>query len=380
MIGVSNSAPRLPVLVSVNVPPDSSSGLILLVRVRSARSAIRLARPARFRSPASRMTGTIRPSLGVDGDAQVLGVVVGDRAGLRSIEALTTGCTRSASTAASAKNGRNDSLTPSRGLEVALGPGPQPGDLGDVDLDDGGQLRRDLQRLDHALGDQLRASGTASRCVPRSGLGAAASAAARGCGGRRRLRAAAAAAAASARFGLGRGVQHVLLADAAADAGAGHDAQVDAVLGGELADQRRDVPAVVAVDLPLPPAAAPAPAGAGGGGAACGGCRAPVAAAGLGRGLRLRLPLLRAAARAAGVGLGSGRPGSGSARLLAARPRGAARRRRSRPARRRPRRSRPRRPGSPAACRRPATGSRCRPCRWRPRAAARRPRPRRRPA
>ena len=61
MIGVSNSAPRLPVLVSVNVPPESSSGLILLVRVRSARSAIRLARPARLRSPASRITGTSRP-------------------------------------------------------------------------------------------------------------------------------------------------------------------------------------------------------------------------------------------------------------------------------------------------------------------------------
>ena len=60
-IGVSKSAPRLPVLVSVKVPPAISSGLILLVRVRSARSAIRLARPPRLRSPALWMTGTSRP-------------------------------------------------------------------------------------------------------------------------------------------------------------------------------------------------------------------------------------------------------------------------------------------------------------------------------
>ena len=61
MIGVSNSAPRLPVLVSVNVPPDSSSGLTCPARVRAARSAIFLASPAMLRSPALRMTGTIRP-------------------------------------------------------------------------------------------------------------------------------------------------------------------------------------------------------------------------------------------------------------------------------------------------------------------------------
>ncbi len=60
-IGVSNSAPRLPVLVSVNVPPLSSSGLMAFVRVRSARSAILRERPAMLRSPASFMTGTSRP-------------------------------------------------------------------------------------------------------------------------------------------------------------------------------------------------------------------------------------------------------------------------------------------------------------------------------
>ena len=59
--GVEQSAPTLPRLVIVNVPPESSSGPILLVRVRSATSAIFLASPAIDRSPASLMTGVSRP-------------------------------------------------------------------------------------------------------------------------------------------------------------------------------------------------------------------------------------------------------------------------------------------------------------------------------
>ena len=59
--GVSNSAPREPVFVSVNVPPESSSGFSLLLRVRAARSAICAASSARSSSPASRMTGVSRP-------------------------------------------------------------------------------------------------------------------------------------------------------------------------------------------------------------------------------------------------------------------------------------------------------------------------------
>ena len=61
MIGVSHSAPTLPRLVIVKVPPESSSGPILLVRVRSATSAIFLASPAMERSPASLTTGVSRP-------------------------------------------------------------------------------------------------------------------------------------------------------------------------------------------------------------------------------------------------------------------------------------------------------------------------------
>ncbi len=70
MIGVSNSAPLLPRLVIENVPPDSSSGRILLVRVRSATSAILRARPAIERSPASLIDGDQQSALGVDRDAR----------------------------------------------------------------------------------------------------------------------------------------------------------------------------------------------------------------------------------------------------------------------------------------------------------------------
>src|SRR5690349_9344427 len=128
MIGVSNSAPRLPVLVSVNVPPPSSSGAILLPRVRSARSAILRAIPAMLRSPASRITGTIRP-LSVSTAMPRFSSVEGDERQERQLDALA-------------------------GREVVLGPVAQPRDLGDVDLDHRGQLGGGLQRLHHALGDE----------------------------------------------------------------------------------------------------------------------------------------------------------------------------------------------------------------------------------
>ena len=80
MIGVSNSAPRLPVLVSVKVPPDSSSGPILLVRVRSARSAILLARPGDRQVAGVLDHRGEQALLGVDRDREVLAVVVGDLA------------------------------------------------------------------------------------------------------------------------------------------------------------------------------------------------------------------------------------------------------------------------------------------------------------
>ena len=78
MIGVSNRAPRLPVLVSVNVPPASSSGRDL-TRPGPLREVADLARQAAD----VQVTRVVddrhhQPPLGVDRDPEVLGVVVGD--------------------------------------------------------------------------------------------------------------------------------------------------------------------------------------------------------------------------------------------------------------------------------------------------------------
>ena len=54
-----------------------------------------------------------------------------------------------------AKNGRKVELHALAALELGLGRGAQPGDPGDVDLLHRGQLRGDLQRLGHPLGDHL---------------------------------------------------------------------------------------------------------------------------------------------------------------------------------------------------------------------------------
>ena len=186
------------------------------------------------------------------------------------------------------------------GLERGLGPVAQPGDGGDIGLDHGGQLGRGLQRLDHALGDDLPGAGhplggAAQARLGDRGPGPAQARVrlgrlARARPGRarpERARPGPGAAGRGAGGGGGRrrgppgpgGVQHVLLADPAADTGPGHAGQVDAVLGGQLADQRGDVralgsrwrhswrPAPPRARRPQPPAPgarAAEPAGAGG--------------------------------------------------------------------------------------------------------------------
>ena len=59
--GVSKSAPPEPVLVTVKVEPDSSSGPIFESRVRAARSLMEAAIPGISLSPAFLITGTSRP-------------------------------------------------------------------------------------------------------------------------------------------------------------------------------------------------------------------------------------------------------------------------------------------------------------------------------
>ena len=177
MIGVSNRAPTEPMLVMLKVPPESSSGPILPLRVRSATSAILPARPARFRLPASAMTGNQQALVGVHRDRQVLGVVVGDfllvlvvgRVDLRVLlQGLGDGL---------GDEGQEGQLDAVLGLEGVLGLGAQLGDLGHVDLVHLGQLGGDVQRLAHAAGDDLAdPRGLLHGAAQRGGCGGAAGA------------------------------------------------------------------------------------------------------------------------------------------------------------------------------------------------------------
>ena len=169
--------------------------------------------------------------------------------------AFSFGCAFSASTAASAKNGRKESLTPSLASNAGPVPVPEPGDRGHVRLDHGGQLGGGLQGLHHPLGDHLAGpgqplgaaalagrrrgrlrrlrAGLAGPPGPRAAPGGGCAGSWRRAGRRSRRRG-------RGRIGLSglgrraRGlaavllagrVQHVLLADPAADAGAGHRAR-----------------------------------------------------------------------------------------------------------------------------------------------------------
>ena len=78
--GVEQRAPAAGVGQRERAAGRARPGVTLLVRVRSARSAILRAMPAMLRSPASRMTGTSRPRSVSTAMPRLLRVVVGDDA------------------------------------------------------------------------------------------------------------------------------------------------------------------------------------------------------------------------------------------------------------------------------------------------------------
>ena len=121
----------------------------------------------------------------------------------------------------------------------------QSSDASEVDLHHGRQLGRHLQRLDHAGRDGLAQPRHLLGRAPqrRSSWPGSPVSATRGRLGRRLLL-----------LLLGR-LEDILLADAPADAGALQRREVDAMLGGQLADQWRDVGAALSAVV----------AGAGGG-------------------------------------------------------------------------------------------------------------------
>src|SRR5215470_15291189 len=150
--------------------------------------------------------------------------------------ALSLGWTLSASTAASAKNGRNESLTPSRASKAAFArsrsrviavTSASTTVVSWAEVCSDSTMRRAMS---------CRARDIRS-VVPRSVEGTMARGGAAGVGGRGRLWC-------GGRLLLtqdpGR-LEHVLLADPPADAGARHRGEVHAVFCRELADERGDV-------------------------------------------------------------------------------------------------------------------------------------------
>ena len=267
MIGVSNSAPRLPVLVSVNVPPDSSSGLDLAGPGPRGQVGDLAGQAAQVEVAGVVDDRHHQAALGVDRDAEVLGVVVGHlrvgrvdhgvdhRVDLERLhrgereerqEAQLDALAAPRSPAWPAARSRAIAVTSASTTVVSW-----------ADVCRDSTIRwaitwrgRDIRWVVPRSADGRSPAGTvptarpwaAGRAVARAGPGGAAAGgrgAARGRGCRGLL----------GGLGLAPGagrVEDVLLADPPADAGAGHGLQVDAVLGGELADQRRHVRAVTA--------------------------------------------------------------------------------------------------------------------------------------
>ncbi len=112
-------------------------------------------------------------------------------------------------------------------------PAPQLGDARDVGLDDGRQLCADCQRLDHALGDDGAQPRQLLGAPPHRGVGVAAGSGRPGCWGcgrRSRL-------GGPARRRRGRPACGCVRRHRVPDT----DAEVDALVGGQAAHQRRDV-------------------------------------------------------------------------------------------------------------------------------------------
>ena len=152
---MSNSAPWLPMLVMVNVPPDSSSGL------RSPRAGPRRDVGDRARQPGQRQVAGVvdhrrqQALLGVDREAEVLGVVVGDLLGVLVVAGVDVrvGLQRVDDRAGDERQVRQvDALALG---ELVLRPRPQRHDLGHVDLVGLRQLRCGLQGFARLLRGDL---------------------------------------------------------------------------------------------------------------------------------------------------------------------------------------------------------------------------------
>ena len=132
-------------LVMVKVPPDNSSGFRLPDRARAAMSAIALARPRQRQVAGVVDDGGEQALLGVDGEAEVLGVVVGDLFGVLVVAGVDVRVDLER-----VDHGPGDERQVGQVHALALGEGrlgrgPQRHDLGHVDLVGLRELRCGLQ-------------------------------------------------------------------------------------------------------------------------------------------------------------------------------------------------------------------------------------------
>ena len=184
---------------------------------------------------ASRSTGTIRPALGADGDADVVVVVVDD------VVAVDPGVDRGIRL--ERLDGRLDEERHEAQadavlrLEQLLVARAEVDHAGHVGLVEGGQDRGGLLGLDQALGDPLA---EAAHPLPRLAVGRRARGRLRAAAVRRWRPAARRSRAGAAVAGDFQVRQHVSLGDPSAGAGGGDLGGVDLLLGHQPADGRRE--------------------------------------------------------------------------------------------------------------------------------------------
>ena len=232
---MSKSAPWLPMLVMVNVPPDSSSGLRFPGACALRDVGDRACQPGQRQVAGVLDHRRQQALLGVDREAEMLGVVVGDLLAFLVVAGVDVRMDLQRVDHRAGDERQVRQVHPFALGEGVLRAGPQRHDLGHVDLVSLRQLRCGLQGFARLLRGDLpdpvgllggAAQMRQSRCGRRRLLGGGTGLRGGGrCGGLGSL------------LGLRRR-QHVLLADPPADAGSLHRGEVNVVLRGEFPHQR----------------------------------------------------------------------------------------------------------------------------------------------
>ena len=155
MIGVENSSPKMPELVSVKVDPPTSSGESFLVRARSASSAMVRARSAKLRCVGQPDYGHDEAPIESHGDTEMDVLVVADGEALRGAfkRSIDDGETLERLDGRGGDEGHVGELCGVALLERGFLAVAQARDARHVDFVDGVDVWADTHALDHALGN-----------------------------------------------------------------------------------------------------------------------------------------------------------------------------------------------------------------------------------